>query len=95
MPLNAAGVVILAYVAVLGREFDPWLRLIGVAALAQHAVAHFYAAIPRFYYLSWLLTAGCGCRSIADIPISVNALPALPYRKSWFPALSRLQKASS
>lgn len=56
MPLNAAGVVILAYVAVLGREFDPWLRLIGVAALAQHAVAHFYAAIPRFYYLSWLLS---------------------------------------
>ena len=56
VPLNAAGVVILAYGAVLGREFDPWLRLIGVAALAQHAVAHFYAAILRFYYLSWLLT---------------------------------------
>ncbi len=91
MPLNAAGVVILAYVAVLGREFDPWLRLIGVAALAQHAVAHFYAAIPRFYYLSWLLSGWLH----ADIPISVNALPALPYRKSWFPALSRLQKASS
>ncbi len=56
VPLNAAGVIILAYVAVLGRGFDPWLRLVGLATLAQHAVALFYAAIPRYYYLSWLLT---------------------------------------
>ena len=42
IPLNAAGVAILIYVVVRGRQFDPWLRLIGAAALAQHAVALFY-----------------------------------------------------
>jgi hypothetical protein len=57
IPLNAAGVVILVYVIVRGRQFDSWLRLIGAAALAQHAVALFYtAATARYHYLSWFLT---------------------------------------
>ncbi len=46
----------LVYVVVAGRGLDPWLRLIGAAALAEHAVALFYAATPRYYYLSWFLT---------------------------------------
>lgn len=56
VPLNAAGVVILAYVVVRGRQFDPWLRLIGAAALAQHAVALFYVATARYHFLTWFLT---------------------------------------
>lgn len=57
IPLNAAGVVILLYVVFRGCQFDPWLRLIGASALAQHAVALFYsAATPRYHFLSWLLT---------------------------------------
>jgi hypothetical protein len=57
VPLNAAGVAILVYVVVRGRQFDPWLRLIGAAALAQHAVALFYnASIGRYHYLTWFLT---------------------------------------
>ena len=57
IPLNAAGVVILIYVVLLGRRFDPWLRLIGAAALAQHAVALFYtAATARYHFLTWFLT---------------------------------------
>jgi hypothetical protein len=56
VPLNAAGIAILVYVVVAGRGLDPWLRLIGAAALAEHAVALFYAATPRYYYLSWFLT---------------------------------------
>jgi hypothetical protein len=57
VPLNAAGVVILVYVVVRGRQFDPWLRLIGAAALAQHAVALFYVATARYHFLAWFLTA--------------------------------------
>ena len=38
-PLNAGGVAVLLYVLIRGRGFDPWLRLIAAAALAQHAVA--------------------------------------------------------
>jgi hypothetical protein len=56
VPLNAAGVAILIYVVIRGRDFDPWLRLIGVAALAQHAVALFYIVIPRYHFLEWFFT---------------------------------------
>ena len=38
-------------------HFDPWLRLIGAAALAQHAVALFYIAdIARYHFLTWFFT---------------------------------------
>ncbi|HEY0301162.1 MAG TPA: hypothetical protein VGC36_07520, partial [Rhizomicrobium sp.] len=56
VPLNAAGVVVLVHVVLRGRRFDPWLRLIGAAALAQHAVALFYVATPRYHFLTWFLT---------------------------------------
>jgi hypothetical protein len=57
IPLNAAGVVVLAWVVLRGGRFDPWLRLIGAATLAQHAVALFYSAsIGRYHYLTWFLT---------------------------------------
>ena len=57
IPLNAAGVAILVYVVMRGRTFDPWLRLIGAAALAQHAVALFYRAdVARYHFLTWFLT---------------------------------------
>ncbi len=56
VPMNAGGVAVLLYVLLRGRGFDPWLRLIAAAALAQHAVALFYVATPRYHYLSWFLT---------------------------------------
>ncbi|RDV03616.1 hypothetical protein [Undibacter mobilis] len=56
VPLNAAGVAMLVYVVVRGRRFDPWLRLVGGAALAQHAVALFYVATARYHFLTWFLT---------------------------------------
>jgi len=56
VPLNAAGVIMLLYVVTLGRRFDPWLRLIGGSALAQHAAVFFYVAIPRYHLLTWFLT---------------------------------------
>jgi hypothetical protein len=58
VPLHAAAVAVLVYVVFWGRAFVPWLRLIGAAALAQHVVAFFYtAAIPRYHFLTSLLTA--------------------------------------
>jgi hypothetical protein len=57
IPLNAAGVAVLIYVVLRGSQFDPWLRLVGASALAQHAVALFYtAAVARYHFLSWFLT---------------------------------------
>jgi len=56
IPLNVAAVAILVYVAARGHRFDPWLRLTAGTALAQHAVAFFYVATPRYHFLSWFLT---------------------------------------
>jgi len=57
IPLNGIGVGILIYVVVRGAGFDPWLRLVGASALAQHVVALFYTgAIARYHFLTWLLT---------------------------------------
>ena len=62
IPLNAAGVAILIYVVVRGRQFDPWLRLIGAAALAQHIVALFYTAADRALSLPHLVPHHAGGR---------------------------------
>lgn len=57
IPLNAAGIGIVLYVVLRGRRFDPWLRLIGAAALGQHLVAFFYnAETARYHFLTWFLT---------------------------------------
>ncbi len=57
IPLHAAAVVIVAYVAVRGRNFDGWLRLVAAAALAEHITAMIYLPTPRYFYVMWLLTA--------------------------------------
>jgi len=54
-PLGALALVLLIYVAG-SRRFDPWLRVIAVAALAQQAVGLFYIATARYHLLAWLLT---------------------------------------
>jgi hypothetical protein len=55
-PLGALAIAVLIYVAIARGRFDPWLRLIAVAALAQQAVGLFYIATPRYHLLAWLLT---------------------------------------
>ena len=51
-PLHALSIVLLARVMVR-MAFDPWLRLIAGATLAQHAVSLFYIATARYHFLSW------------------------------------------
>ena len=104
VPLNAAGVIVLAYVTLSGRNFDPWLRLIGAAALAQHAVALFYVATARYHFLSWYLTAlvavvwlhavgvGWFARRYPDL---CRRLAAHPAARRLASGLARLQEVSS
>jgi hypothetical protein len=105
VPLNAAGVVILVYVVARGRAFDPWLRLIGAAALAQHAVALFYnAAIARYHFLTWFLTmlvvmvwahqAGMGWLK-RRYPVMSDRVLSHPWSRRLASGLSRLQKVAS
>ena len=88
IPLNAAGVVILVYVVVLGRRFDPWLRLIGAAAMAQHTVAFFYVATARYHFLTWFLTMLVALVFTREVGIE--------WLRSHFPNVSaRLDRAAS
>jgi hypothetical protein len=103
VPLNAAGVAVLVYVVVRGRRFDPWLRLVGAAALAQHAVAFFYVATPRYHLLAWFLTmlvvtvwlrqigVGWFARRYPTFCARIAAAPLTLWLAS---GLSRLEKAS-
>ena len=105
IPLNAAGVAILAYVVLRGRRFDPWLRLIGAAALAQHGVALFYnAAISRYHYLDWFLTMLVAMVCTHEVgmgwlkrryPVMSDRILSHPWSHRLASGLSRLQKVAS
>ena len=56
IPLNAAGVAILLYVVLRGRQFDPWLRLVGARRLPSTCRTLHNAAIARYHFLTWFLT---------------------------------------
>lgn len=104
-PLNAAGVVVLAYVVLRGRGFDPWLRLIGAAALAQHAVALFYiGTVARYHFLTWFLTGVVTLVWFHQVgldwvrlryPALAHRFAAQPWRMRLASGVSRLQKMSS
>jgi hypothetical protein len=55
VPVHALAVGVLLRVA-FARTYDSWLRLIGWATLALHAVPLFYLSADRYYYLNWFLT---------------------------------------
>jgi hypothetical protein len=81
IPLNAAGVAVLIYAIAQGR-FDPWLRLIAAAALAQHTVAFFYVAgNARYHLLTWFLTMLVSMVWLCEI--------AVPFFRERYPALAR------
>lgn len=93
VPLNAAGVAMLIYVVVRGPRFDPWLRLIGAAALAQHLVAMFYVATPRYHFLTWFLTllAAAAFMQQVGVPWLARRYPAAMARAQrilWPPRLA-------
>lgn len=105
IPLNAAAVAIVIYVVVRGRALDPWLRLLGAAALAQHVVALlFNAAIARYHFLTWLITGVVVAVFFHDIAIGwlTRHYPYLTARIAAHPVamrlasgLARLQKVTS
>jgi len=105
IPLNAAGVAILIYVVLRGRRFDPWLRLIGVSALAQHAVAFFYtAATARYHFLTWFLTMLVVAVWLQQVgvdrlkhryPVLSERFVKLPWVRRLASGLDRLQRVSA
>jgi len=105
IPLNAAGVAILIYVVARGRQFDPWLRVIGGAALAQHAVALFYRGdVARYHLLTWFLTMLVVMVFMHEVglgwlrrryPVFSERIAAHPVSLWLASGLTRLQKSSA
>lgn len=105
IPLNAFGVAVLIYVVLRGRAFDPWLRLIGAAALGQHVVALFYnAATARYHFLTWFLTMLVVMVWFHDVgigwlmqryPNAAIRIANLRLSRQLAAALTRLQKVSA
>jgi len=105
IPLNGIGVGILIYVVVRGAGFDPWLRLVGASALAQHVVALFYtSAIARYHFLTWLLTMLVVMVWVQRIgvdlakrhyPVLCGRLAVHPWSRRLASGLNRLQKVSA
>jgi hypothetical protein len=104
-PLNAVAVAVLIYVVVRGRQFDPSLRLIGAAALAQHAVALFYIGnVARYHFLTWFLTAlvvlvwfhqmGVSWL-LRRYPVLSHRFAAHPWRRRLASGLAGLQKMTA
>ncbi len=56
LPFNAVAVAIVVYVVLRGRDFDPWLRLIGAAVMAEYAVDLIYVPTQRYFFSTWLLS---------------------------------------
>jgi hypothetical protein len=56
IPLHAAAVATLVWVALRGRTFDPWLRVIAAGVIAEYGAALFYAATARYFFSMWFLT---------------------------------------
>lgn len=56
IPVHAAAIAILLRVGLFGRPFDPWLRVIALAALMQHGIGLCYVTYDRYHLLTWLLT---------------------------------------
>ena len=87
IPFNAVAAVIVFYVTLRGRDFDPWLRLIGAAVLAEFVVDFIYAPTPRYYFEMWLLSA-----VIVAVFIE-HRLPAWMDKHGWIGAKRVLERS--
>src|SRR5262249_28287245 len=55
-PLHIVAIAILVRVSLFGARFEPWLRVIALAALLQHGIGLCYVVYDRYHLLTWLLT---------------------------------------
>ena len=86
IPFNLVAAGIVLYVTLRGRDFDPWLRLIGAAVLVEYAVDFIYLATPRYFYEMWLLTA------VVVAVFIERRLPAWTHRHGWQRANRALER---
>ena len=77
IPLHAAAVATVVYVALRGRGFDAWLRVIAAAVIAEYGAALFYAPTGRYFYSMWFLTL------LVVLVVIAQRLPAFLDRRGY------------
>ena len=83
-PLNLLAIALVVHVASRAK-FDPWLRLVGAAALAQLAVGLFYVGSARYHLLGWFF-AGL----VTLVWLQAEGLPLLRHRyPAWWERAAR------
>src|SRR6185312_12650254 len=86
-PLHAAAVAAVVWVALRGREFDPWLRIVAAAVIAEYGAALFYAATPRYFFSMWFLTL------LVVLVVIAHKLPAFLDRHGYTRARQALERS--
>jgi hypothetical protein len=97
IPIHAAAMLILAYVALLGRRYDPWLRIVALATLLQHGIGICYLNNARYNLGTWLLTALVATVWLVSViehlqPETRARLaqwPGVQHAKAWFARLEQ------
>jgi hypothetical protein len=87
IPLHAAAVATVVYVALRGRGFDLWLRIIAAAVVAEYGAALFYAATARYFFSMWFLTL------LVILVVIERRLPAFLDRRGWKRARAALERS--
>lgn len=83
-PLNLIAIAIVCRVA-SRAHFDPWLRLVAGATLAQLAVGLFYVGTARYHLLAWFFAS-----LVSLVWLQVEGLPALRRRyPDWWDKAAR------
>jgi hypothetical protein len=57
IPLHLVAVLIVLHITLRGRSYDPWLRAIGAALIAEYGAALIYVATARYFFSMWFFTA--------------------------------------
>lgn len=87
IPLHAAAVATVVLVALRGRSFDPWLRIIAVAVIAEYGAALFYAATARYFFSMWFLTL------LVVLAVIARKLPAFLDRHGYKRSREALERS--
>ena len=67
--------------------FDPWLRIIAVAVIAEYGAALFYAATARYFFSMWFLTL------LVVLAVIARKLPAFLDRHGYKRSREALERS--
>jgi hypothetical protein len=87
IPLHLAAVATVVWIALRGRGFDPWLRIVAAGVIAEYGAALFYTATARYFFSMWFLTL------LVVLVVIARKLPAFLDRHGYMRARAVLERS--